>query len=261
MAYSGNQVLIPFGSVGLLTDDVLSSLPMNSLVRAYNVEFESGRISKQRGSTKYNASALSDDIVCLYDYYPTPSLQRLIALTADGKMWRDTGDGTFSTTTAIKTGLGTLTPDSHMTVGGAESQGRNRKLFALMDSSQVQILDGDSSTPRNINFPSQDWQASSYPTFAIQYQNRMCIMGSAADRHRLYFSTVSDHENYVGQNFNTNRWEFWRRIAATPNVDATATIQAGTAVDIFTLTNNDGYLVYGLRPFNKLTIVVSQAST
>jgi hypothetical protein len=263
MAYRGAQVTIPLGSVGLLTDDVLISLPMNSLNRAYNVEFESGRISKQKGSTRYNADdALDSDIVCLFDYYPTPTTQRLIAITDNGKIWRDTGDSTFSSVTPITTGLGSPTVNSQMITGGAESSGRDRKLFIqTAGNAQIQIIEGDASVTRDIFMPSQDWQTGDFPTFAIPYQNRMCVMGSAADRHRLYFSTVSDHENFTGINFPTSSWQLYSRIAATPNVDRTATIQAGTAVTIFTTTNNDGFLAYASQKFNKLTLTISQAQT
>src|SRR4030065_1643856 len=115
MAYEGFQIAIPLGQLGLLTDDAASVIPINSLARADNIVFESGRISKSLGCTKFNATSLdSSAVVALLDYFPTPSTQRLIALTSNGKMWRDTRDGTFITTTAIKTGLGTLTTDSHL---------------------------------------------------------------------------------------------------------------------------------------------------
>lgn len=261
MAYQGISVPIVLGQAGLITDDPISSLPLNALQKANNITFDSGRIGKSLGSTKFNSTALESDIVAVFDWFPTPSSQRLIAVTDNGKVWRDTGDGTFSSATAIKTGLGTLTTDTKIATGGAESSLRNKKLFISTGVSQVQVIDGDASTTRDIIFPSPDWQAGNYPTFCIQYQNRMVMLNSAADRHRAYFSTVSDHENFTGISFNTNRWELWRRVAATPNVDATATVQAGTAVSIFTTTNNDGFLAYGIQQFNKLTFTVSQAAT
>lgn len=261
MAYQGITVPIVLGQAGLITDDPISSLPLNALQMANNITFDSGRIGKSLGSSKYNATALDSDIVSVFDWYPTPTAQRLIAVTDNGKVWRDTGDGTFGTNTPIKTGLGSLSTDTKICTGGAESSMRNKKLFIATGVSQVQIIDGDASTTRNINLPSQDWQSGNYPTFCIQYQNRMVMLNSSADRHRAYFSTVSDHENFTGINFPTSRWELWSRIAATPNVDRTAAIQAGTATTIFTTTNNDGFLAYGVLPFNKLTMTISQAQS
>lgn len=261
MAYTGVSIPIILGQVGLITDDPISALPINALSKANNVSFQNGRLSKMQGSTKYNATTLGADIVAITDWWPTPALQRTIALTDDGKMWRDSGDATFGSTTPIKTGLGVLTTDSHFVSGGQESSGRSKKLFALTGTSQVQVLDADSSTPSAIALPSADWATGNYPTFAVPYQGRMVMLGSPADRHRVYCSTQSDHENYVGPNFGNSRWELWKRIAATPNVDATTDIQAGTATTIFTTTNNDGFIVYGVNKFNKFTVVVSQAST
>lgn len=263
MAYSGVSVPIILGQSGLITDDPLSALPLNALQKANNVEVFSGTIAKSLGTSKFNATALDSGsaIVSIFDWWPTPALQRLIAITASGKMYRDTGDTTFSSGTAIKTGLGTLTTDTHITTGGAESAGRNKKLFALTATSQVQVLSGDSATPTAIALPSADWATANFPTFGIQYQNRFFVMGGASNRHQVYGSTISDHENFVGQNFGNSRWELWSRIAATPNVDRTATLQAGTATTIFTTTNNDGFLAYGVNPFNKLTLNITQAST
>jgi hypothetical protein len=261
MAYQGISVPIVLGQAGLITDDPISSLPLNALQKANNITFDSGRIGKSLGSSKYNSSALDSDIVAVFDWFPTPSLQRLIAVTDNGKIWRDTGDTTFGSATPIKTGLGTLTTDTKISAGGAESSLRNKKLFITTGASQVQIIDGDASTTRDINLPSQDWQTGNYPNFCIPYQNRMVMINSAADRHRVYFSTVSDHENFTGISFPTSRWELWSRIAATPNVNLTTNVQAGTAVTIFTTTNNDGFLAYGILPFNRLSLTVSQAAT
>jgi hypothetical protein len=263
MAYAGVSVPIVLGSAGLVTDAPNSELPINALSKANNVTFQNGRVSKQLGNTKLNSTALDSgaDIVCLFDYWPTSALQRTIALTDSGKMFRDTGDGTFSSGTAIKTGLGSLTTDAHMMTGGAEYASRNKKLFAFTGSSQIQVLSGDSSAPTALALPSADFATGNYPNFGVLYQNRLCVMNVASNKHQLYFSTVSDHENFVGQNFGNARWELWSRIAATPNVDRTATVQAGSAVTLFTTTNNDGFLAYGVNPFNKITFTISQAAT
>ena len=262
MGYNGISVPIVLGEVGLVTDAANSALPLNALSKANNVTFQNGRLSKQLGCTKFNSVALSSDIVALTDWWPTSALQRLIAMTDDGKIFRDTGDGTFTSQTAIKSSLGVLTTDAHFVTGGQEYASRNKKLFCLPNgASQVQVISGDASTTTTLALPSADFATGNYPTFGVIYQNRLCLMGVATNKHQLYFSTATDHENFVGQNFGTARWELWSRIAATPNVDQTATIQAGAATTIYTTTNNDGYLAYGVNPFNKITFTVSQAST
>jgi hypothetical protein len=261
MGYTGSSVPIVLGQVGLITDDPISALPLNALQKANNITFQNGRISKMLGSTKYNADALTGQVVGLKDWWPTSSLQRLIAVTSDGKVWRDTGDTTFSSNTPIKTGLGGTTTDTCLEAAGAETAGRDRKLFIATGSSQIQVLAGDSAVPTSLALPSADWATGNYPNFVFSYQGRLGVINTAANKHQVYLSTLSDHENFVGQNFGNSRFELWRRIAATPNVDATAAIQAGTATTLFTTTNNDGFIVYGVNKFNKFTLNISQAQT
>ena len=78
-----------------------STLPPNVLIEAFNINLFANQIEKAAGSLKLNATALSDKIVALHDWHPNSSAQRLIAITADGKAYRDTGDLTFTSQTAI----------------------------------------------------------------------------------------------------------------------------------------------------------------
>ncbi len=105
MGYTGNSVAISLGQAGLITDDPISSLPLNALIKANNISFQNGRLSKSRGSTRFNSTSLGADVVAVFDWWPDSTNQRLMALTDDGKLWRDTGNGTFSAGVAIKTGL------------------------------------------------------------------------------------------------------------------------------------------------------------
>lgn len=197
MAYIGQSIPIPLGQLGLKTDDPMTSLPPNAAILANNVRMVNSRVEKSRGSDKFNSTALTGAVVSLFDYWPTPTLQRLIALTSDGKAWRDTGDGTFTAYAPIATGLGSLTPDAHMVAGGAEEAGRNKKLFIFTGSSQVKRIDGDGSSLASISDPSPDW-ASSFPTFGIQFNGRLAAFGNANNRHTIYFSDLADHEDFNG---------------------------------------------------------------
>lgn len=199
MGYTGTEVPIPIGTLGLRTDEAQTNLPPNALIKANNVALYSGRIEKVRGTTKYNSTALTDAVVAIYDWWPTPSLQRLIAVCADGEVYRDTGDGTFSSGVAIGS-IGsspTLTNVTHITEGGSESAGLDKHLFIFTDADQIQVIDADGSTLSDLSGPSADWAAGNYPTFGLVYQGRLCVMGSAADRHRLYFSTATNHEDFT----------------------------------------------------------------
>lgn len=202
MAYRGTATPIPLGQLGLRTDDPMTSLPPNALIAANNVSFYQGRIEKARGTTKYNDETLGDPIVAVYDWWPTSADQRMIAVTSSGDVYRDTGDTTFNNQTPIGTigSSDTLTTDTHVVAGGNEEAGKNRKLFILSGVDQIKVIDGDGSTIADISGPSLDWATSDFPTFGIIYQGRLCVMNSAADRHRLYFSNVDDHEDFTTNN-------------------------------------------------------------
>lgn len=309
MAYQGASIPIPLGDLGLKTDAPMTSLPPNALIKANNVSLYSGAIEKSRGSSRFNTTSFASAVVSVHDWYPDPTSQRLIAITAAGNVYRDTGSGTFNTnailnnvevqkitfsalpdggtvtfrldadastaltvvtgTTAaqiqanlragitalascvvvmrqatlgaagtdlsfyvhmlgttgdqtimdfsansltsggpavtiafteiVKGGvvLGTLTPDTHMLTGGAESQGRNKKLFIFSGQSQIKVISGDTSYYTTLQLPSSDWATSSFPTYGILYQGRLCAIGSSADRHRAYLSLATDHEDFT----------------------------------------------------------------
>ncbi len=197
MGYVGSSIAIPFGQMGLQADGSASSLPPNALIKANNVSYQAGRIEKSGGSTKHNSTALpSTNIVGVFDYWPTSTAQRLIAVTSDGKIWRDTGDGTFSSNTAIRNLAVTVTTDCHMATGGQEASGNNKKLFIYTGSAQIHRITGDGSATAAIGTPNTDWSGGNYPTFGGVYANRHFVLGSAANRHIVYFSLTSDHEDF-----------------------------------------------------------------
>jgi hypothetical protein len=197
MAYVGATAIIPLGQIGLRTDGPLTSMPPNALTKANNVSLFAGRIEKARGSTKYNSSALaSTNIVAMWDWWPTPSLQRLIIATSDGKIWRDTGDGTFMSGSAIRNFATTITTDTQFCEGGQEDATNNKKLFIFTSAVQVHRISADGTSTSAITTPNADWSAGSYPSFGVLYQRRLCVLGSSANRHTVYFSLASDHEDF-----------------------------------------------------------------
>lgn len=204
MGYQGSAVPIPLGQLGLHTDDPMNQLPPNAAITANNISLFTSRVEKSRGSQPYqNMAALSAGVVGVFDWLPQPTSQRLIALTSDGKVWRDSGDGTFGTATPIKTGLGTLTPSCHMVSGGVEEANRNKKLFIYTSGvNKVQVIDGDVATTRDIKFPNTDWATGNYPTFGFIFQGRQFLFGSANNPHTLYWSGAAEVQN--PQNITTN---------------------------------------------------------
>ena len=193
MAYAGLKVNIPLGNLGLLTDRSPSELPMGALIGANNVVVSEGLVQKAPGTLIYNPSNQLPKIVGLFDWRPSIAVQYLVALCADGTIYRDEGDGTFNGSTAIKTGLGSLTPRSQIVPGGNETAGRDKKLFFFTDGAkQLQVLSGTTSTVSDIGMPASDWSTNNYPRCGVTHRNRLWAFQS----QRAYASNTGDHENF-----------------------------------------------------------------
>lgn len=195
MAYRGVTAPIPLGSLGVISDLPPGDIPPGALLEAKNVTFEKGLIQKAPGGLRYNGSALSAGVVAMFDWWPDINQQRLIVATRDGSIYRDTGGRNFGT--AIKTGLGVLTPQSQFIAAGQESTGSEKKLFFFPGGNkQVQVLAGDASTFSDIDNPAADWTAPNFPKVGIVHRNRLwAFMGQVA-----YASDTANHENFTSNN-------------------------------------------------------------
>lgn len=197
MGYVGATFPIPLGGLGLMTDAPMNTIPPNAAIRANNVSLYASRVEKSKGSSRYNTQVLDGSVCAVHDYWPTPSLQRLIAVTSAGKVYRDTGDGTFTLGVPIGTGLGALTSDTCIVEGGNEAAGSSKKLFIFTGTSQVKKITGDGTAIASIATPAADW-AANYPTFGLIHNNRLWAFGNGNGRHFIYGSTTTDHENFTG---------------------------------------------------------------
>lgn len=101
MAYKGTTAPIPIGQVGLYTDEPQDKIPANAAAIANNISLFTGQVEKSSGSIKYTTTQLEAPIIALADWWPIPTNQRLIAATSNGKLWRDSGDGSWSSLTAL----------------------------------------------------------------------------------------------------------------------------------------------------------------
>lgn len=143
MSYQGEVFEIPLGTEGLNGTENFSKASPASLLKAENVSYENGMLQKEGGAVAYNAIPVPSPNVIIggHDWSPTPSVQRMIVMMADGRLLRDTGDGTFPTTLA--TLLTTRRPV--FVEGGSELPGRSRKLFIFTASDTVVVV-GDATT-------------------------------------------------------------------------------------------------------------------
>ena len=197
MPYEGQSITVPLGSQGLITDIPPGDIPPSGLIRANNVIFTGGSIEKAPGARRINSTQLASSIVGIHDWNPSTIAQRLIAVTSDGNVYRDIGDGLFSGGTAITTGLGTLNPNQVFFVeGGNETSNRNRKLFLLTGKDQPKVLSGDSASFSNINSPAVDWTGTFFPGVGVIHQNRLWLFAGPFG----YASDTGDHENFTSNN-------------------------------------------------------------
>jgi len=195
--YSGQTVTIPLGEMGLLTDVAPGQVPRGALIRANNISYETGLVTKAPGSLRYNTQVLPAGIVALIDYWPDTVTQRLIAACANGSIYRDIGDKQFSGAVAIASNLGSLTPRSMFVEGGQETALRSKKLFFFSGGmSQLKVLIGDEMTFADVTDPAADWTTPNYPTFGFIHRNRLwAFMGQ-----RAYASDTGDHEDFDTNN-------------------------------------------------------------
>lgn len=199
MAYTGTEFEIQLGDGTLETDNAQSRIAPNNFIVANNVSVFQNQVQKERGSTKFNTTALDggSDVDALFDWFPDASTQRLFAVTRSGKIFRDTGDKTFTSGAAVKTGLSVSDNQIKFVSGGNESPGNSKKLFLFTGGDQVQVTAGDSGTFANISSPAADWSAPNFPKFGILHNGRVWAFGNANAPHRIYASLTSDHEDFA----------------------------------------------------------------
>ncbi len=197
MAYKGFVVTLPIGKDGFTgTRNLAETLP-SQLIQAMNVEYSDGPMRKEGGSVKYNSSAISGTPTILggWDWQPVSGTQRMIIYTDDGKLLKDTGGGDFTVT--LKTGL-TTTSFPMFVEGGKEGAASDRKLFCFNGTEVVQVLAADGATTSDLATPPIDWTGGNQPAFGLNHEGRIWGGGNSNDPHRLYYSIITDHEDFTG---------------------------------------------------------------
>ena len=195
---------IPLVNRGLFGSKNVNEVPIDALIDADTITFEDGTIRKEAGAIKYNSTAVTStpSILGGHDWDHDGGTQKSIIVTDAGTILKDDGAGDYTAVT-LKSGL-TVSADTSpvFAEGGKESAAINRKLFIATGSNQVQVLSADGATTADIATPPADW-SSSYPTCMFNHVGRMWGCGNSNDPHRLYYSTLNDHEDFTGQGSGT----------------------------------------------------------
>jgi hypothetical protein len=197
MAFSGQSARIVLGRKGLTGGKNPLSMDAASLLQAEGIRFEGEFISKQLGASRYNVTPLAGAprIMSLWDWDATPSNQYLVAVTSDGKIYRDDGSGTFSVT--MKSGLN-INRVTHICEAGKEAATLPKKLFFFNGVNPIQVATGTSVTTTDIATPSIDWSGTNQPSFGVPHNGRVWVGGNANDPHRIYACDPDNHEVFTG---------------------------------------------------------------
>lgn len=197
MSYQGVEADIRIGRGGLMTDLNSSDIPDTHLIRAKNVDIQDGIIQKDFGSKRWNLTPLSSGIIALMDWFPQEHLQRFLAVTRSGKVYKYPDAETATEITASGAAPTTLliTPQIQTSIvtGGNESPGNARKAFIFTGNSPVQVVSGDDAVRTNITSPAADWTTGTHPRGGVVHRNRLWAFLD----HRIWASDDDDHEEFV----------------------------------------------------------------
>lgn len=194
---------LPIGIDGLSGSRNMSQVPLTCLVRATNVTYESGTLQKEGGTSKYNSTAITGgpQILGGHDWLYDGSTQRMVVVCSDGAIYKDSGAGTFPVTLASGLTVADVVPV--FAEGGKEAAANNRKLFIFTGLNAVQVLSADGATSAALATPPTDWTANTQPKFGLVHENRMWGGGNSNDPHRLYYSVLTNHEDFTGSGSGT----------------------------------------------------------
>lgn len=129
------------------------------------------------------------------NWSPVAGSLRDVIFTDGGAILKDSGAGTFPVVMAAGL-VSNRDPPPYFAVGGGEAVGGSRRLFLFSSGNQVKHVAADGNTMADITSPAADWSAS-FPTFGLLHGQRMWAGGNNSDPHRMYFSSLTDHQDFL----------------------------------------------------------------
>lgn len=197
MSFTGLIAELPIGHDGFNGTRNLARVAPSQIIQALNISYDRGTVSKEGGSAKYNASALSGTPSVLggYDWHPVSGTQRSVIVTSAGDILKDSGAGTYPVTLA--SGLTVSSSVPTFVTGGKEVAANNRKLFIFTGQNAVQVLSADGATTAALATPPADWTGANQPTVGCIHEFRLWGAGNANDPHRVYYSITTSHEDFT----------------------------------------------------------------
>jgi len=191
---------IPCSTGGLNSMQTIGNFPVEDLRTAENLTYEDDTWRKEGGSAKINTTVITDtpSILGLHDFWPDSSTQKRIAATSDGKIIVFDVDGIHATLTSGLT-------NNKMTVF-VEALGASttRKLFSFNGADAVKVT-SNGVTLSTISNPPTDWATTNQPVAGVSHNGRLWGFGNANYPHTVYYSVLTDHEDFKGSGSGTIR--------------------------------------------------------
>lgn len=194
MAFAGMVIEIPLGQSGVVGIENPTVMQPSDLVDNQYVSYYGMVLRKWGGQSPYTPSPLGATVLNGYDWFPSSTVQRQVVFLGNGSVRKDEGTGLFST--LLASGLAVSQP-SQFVEGGAEATSRPRKLFLFTGGSPVQVLAGDGASMTALALPAADWTGSNQPLCGAVHANRLWAAGNLSDPHRVYYSQVTNHEDFA----------------------------------------------------------------
>jgi len=203
-AVNNSSALRAIGQIGALTTNPWQGLVDETVVRVGVAQWKANFTPPTVPTLAYGAGAEAPfdtplPIIQGTSWSPGVGLDEDVVVLSNGGVLSDpTRTGLFDVT--LTTGL-TITrdPPPYFCVAGGEDVGQPRKLFLFSASNQLQVRKGTATTFASISTPPADWAgAGNFPTFGCVHELRLFAGGNASDPHRLYYSSITDHEVYTG---------------------------------------------------------------
>lgn len=190
MGYRGVTAPIMVGADGLTGSRNPAVSTPTHLLTARNLTYETYTVSKEGGSVKYNAAAVSGSIQGGWDWWPNTTTQHTIVVTSLGRILRELGTATFGTALAT---LGTVSGIVPVFVeGGKEAATNARKLFIFTGKNPVKVVTGTGACA-TVSGPPADWTGTSQPMTGLVQEGRVWgFMG-----HRGYYSAAGNHQSFT----------------------------------------------------------------
>ena len=192
-------IVIPMGRGGLNSSPNSDTVPREDLTDALSLTFDQDTVQKEPGAVKVNSSPLAANrrVVGLKEFVNGSGTQFLIAFVSNGTLVTVVAGGVGET---LASGL---TADRQMVFAEGIVSG-TKKLFCFTGRDQVRLTEGTAATTAALATLANpaDWAetdgSTSQPTGGIVHRNRLYGWGNENDPHRLYFSTLANHEDFTG---------------------------------------------------------------